>query len=101
MNRHAASSEAHGVAARRPGDVPMFSWTKIRHLSSMKSEKNDISTISEPTSSLQKNHLTPAAGIIADSNKRQRHTEKLISPDLKNDEKTKLSIIMTDQHMLP
>jgi hypothetical protein len=37
----------------------------------MKSKKNDKSTTSRPTSSLQKNHLAPAAGIIADNHKRQ------------------------------
>jgi hypothetical protein len=32
------------------------------------------------------------ASIVADNHERQRHTEKLISPDLKTDEKTKLPI---------
>jgi hypothetical protein len=58
----------------------------------MKSEKNGKSTTSGLTSSLQKNHLTPAAGAIMDNHKRHRHTEKLISPDLKTSEKTKLPI---------
>jgi hypothetical protein len=49
-------------------------------------EKNDKSTTSGPTSSLQRNHLASAAS------KGQRYTEKQISPDLKNDEKTKLPI---------
>jgi hypothetical protein len=57
-----------------------------------KSEKNEISTTSGPTSSLQKNHLTLAASVVADSNERRRHTEKLILPDLKHGEKNKLSI---------
>jgi hypothetical protein len=70
----------------------MLSWTKIYRLPSMKSERNDKSTTSGPTSSLQKNHLTPATNIVADNHELQRHTEKLISPDLKTDEKTKLSI---------
>jgi hypothetical protein len=37
-------------------------------------------------------HLTSAASAIADNHERQRHTEKLILPDLKIREKTKLSI---------
>jgi hypothetical protein len=58
----------------------------------MRSEKNDKSAPSEPTSSLQKNHLAPAAGAVVDNHERQRHTEKLISPDLNTGEKTKLPI---------
>jgi hypothetical protein len=38
------------------------------------------------------NHLTPAASTIVDNNKHQRHIEKMISPDLKTGEKTKLRI---------
>jgi hypothetical protein len=45
-----------------------------------------------PISSLQRNHLAPATSIG------QRQTEKQMSPDLKNDEKTKLSIRRTKQH---
>jgi hypothetical protein len=71
MNRPAASSEAHVAVARRPGDVPVLSWTKIRRLPSTKSEKNDISTTSGPTSSLQKNHLAPAPSAVVDNDKRQ------------------------------
>jgi hypothetical protein len=56
----------------------------------MKSEKNGKSTTSGPTSSLQKKNLSPAASAIVDNHERQRHTEKLISPDLKIGEKTKL-----------
>jgi hypothetical protein len=52
----------------------------------MKSEKNGRSTTSGPTSSLQKNRLAPATSIG------QRHTEKQISPNLKNGEKIKLPI---------
>jgi hypothetical protein len=70
----------------------MLSWTKICRLPSTKSEKNGKSTTSRPTSSLQKNHLAPAASAIADNHERQRHTEKLISPDLKNSEMTMLPI---------
>jgi hypothetical protein len=51
----------------------------------MKLEKNGRSTTSGPTSLLQRNHLAP-------DNIGWRHTKKQISPDLKNDEKTKLSI---------
>jgi hypothetical protein len=58
----------------------------------MKSERNDKSTTFGPTSSLQKNHLAPAARVVADNHERQRHAEKLISPDLKTGEKTKLPI---------
>jgi hypothetical protein len=58
----------------------------------MNSEKNNKSTTSRPTSPLQKNHLAPAASAIADNHERQQHTEKLISPDLKTGNKTKLSI---------
>jgi hypothetical protein len=52
----------------------------------MKSEKNNISTTSGPASSLQRNHLASAASVG------RRHTEKQISPDLNNSEKTKLPI---------
>jgi hypothetical protein len=86
MNRPAARSKALIVVARRPGDVPVLSWTKIHGVPSIKSEKNGRSTASEPTSSLQRNHLASA------SSEGQRHTEKQISPDLKNGEKTKLPI---------
>jgi hypothetical protein len=92
MNRPAARSEAHVIVACRPGDVPVLSWTKIRHLSSTKSEKNGKSTTSGPTFLLQKNHLVPAANGVVDNDERQRHNEKPISPDLKNGEKTKLTI---------
>jgi hypothetical protein len=92
MNRPAARSEAHVAVACRPGDVPGLSWTKIRRLPSTKSEKNGKSTTSGPTSSLQKNHLVPAANAVVDNDERQRHNEKLISPDLKNGKKTRLTI---------
>jgi hypothetical protein len=78
--------------ARRPGDVPVLSWTKICRLPSTKSEKSDKSTTSGSTSLLQKNHLAPAASAVVDNHERQQHTEKLISPDLKNGEKTTLLI---------
>jgi hypothetical protein len=58
MNKPTASSEAHVVVARRPGNVPVLSWTNICRLPSTKSEKNRISTASGPTSSLQKNNFT-------------------------------------------
>jgi hypothetical protein len=64
MNRHVASSETHVAVTHRPGDVPMLSWTKIRRLPSMKSEKNGISTIYGPISSLQKNHLAPVLSVV-------------------------------------
>jgi hypothetical protein len=58
----------------------------------MKSERNDKSTTSGPASSLQKNHLARAASAVVNNHERQQHNEKLISPDLKNGEKTKLPI---------
>jgi hypothetical protein len=58
----------------------------------MKSEKNDKSTTSRPTFLLQKNHLAPATSAVGDNHGHQRHTEKLISPDLKTNEKTKVPI---------
>jgi hypothetical protein len=92
MNRPAARSEAHIAVARQPGDVPVLSWTKICHLPSTKSEKNNKSITSGPISPLQKNHLALAASAIADNHERQQNTEKLISPDLKTGNKTKLPI---------
>jgi hypothetical protein len=35
------------------------------------------------------NHLAPAASVVADNNEHQQQIEKLISPDLKNSEKTR------------
>jgi hypothetical protein len=67
----------------------------------MKSKKNGKSTTSGPTSLLQKNHLTPAAGTVVDNHKQQRHTKKLISPEMKTGEKTKLPFGRTSQHILP
>ena len=90
MNRPAARSKAHVAVARRSGDVPVLSWTKICRLPSTTLERNGKSTTFGPTSSLQKNHLAPAASVVTNNHKRQRQTEKLISPDLKNGEKTKL-----------
>jgi hypothetical protein len=55
----------------------------------MKSGKCDRPTTSGPTSSLQSIHLAPAPGAAVENDERQRHAEKLISPDLKIDEKTK------------
>jgi hypothetical protein len=92
INRPIARSETHVDVARRPGDVPVLSWTKICRLPSTKSEKNDKSITSGLTSFLQKNHIASAACAIVDNHERQRHTEKLISPDLKTGEKTKLPI---------
>jgi hypothetical protein len=92
MNRPVARSETHVILARQPRDIPVLSWTKICRLSSTKSEKNGKSTTSGTTSPLQKNHLAPAANTVADNHKRLRHSQKLISPDLKTDEKTKLPI---------
>ena len=48
----------------------MLSWTKIRRLPSTKSEKNDKSTTSGPTSVLQKNHLAPVANAAVENDKR-------------------------------
>ena len=79
--------------ARRPGDVPVLSWTKICRLPSTKSERKDGSTTFGPAFSLQKNHLALAISVVvANNHECQRHNEKLISLDLKNDEKTKLPI---------
>jgi hypothetical protein len=86
MNMPIARSKAYIAVARRPGDVPVLSWTMIRRLPSTKSKKNDKSTTFGPTSSFQRNHLAPAV------TEGQQHTEKHISPNLKNDEKTKLLI---------
>jgi hypothetical protein len=86
MNMSAARSKALFAVARRSRDVPVLSWTKIRCLPSTKFEKNDRSTTSGPTFSLQRNHLVSAAS------EGQRHTKKQISPDLKNGQKTKLPI---------
>jgi hypothetical protein len=91
MNRPAASSKAHVDVARRPGDIPVLSWTKIRCIPSTKPRKNDKSTTSGPASLLQSIHLAPAPNAIVDNDKRRRHVEKQISPDLKNGEKTKLA----------
>jgi hypothetical protein len=101
MNRHAECSEIHIVVARQPGDVPVLFWTKIHRHPSTKSEKTCRSTISRPTTTLlQRNHLAPAASVIVDNNEHERHTKKLISPDLKNGEKTSLPIQGIDQHIL-
>jgi hypothetical protein len=89
MNRHAASIKAH-VVARRSAAIPVPPWTKIHHISSTKSGNNDRSTISVPTSSLQSIHLTLALSAAKDNDKRQLHTEKLISPNMKNSKNTKL-----------
>jgi hypothetical protein len=70
----------------------VLSWTKICRLPSTKSEKDIKSTTFGPKSSLQKNHLAPAASAVVENHERQRHIEKLISPNLKIDEKTKLPI---------
>jgi hypothetical protein len=48
--------------------------------------EEDGSTTSRPISSLQRNHLAPAAS------KGHRYIEKQISLDMKNSEKTKLPI---------
>jgi hypothetical protein len=76
---------------RRPGMSPVLSWTKTCRLLLMKLEKNDRSTTFGPISSLQRNHLDPAANIG------QQQTKKHISPDLKTDEKTKLPITCCHQ----
>jgi hypothetical protein len=101
MKRLAARSESQVDVACRPRDVHVLSWTKIRHFPLTKLEKNGISTTSELTYSLQKNYLAPTANVVADKNKRQRHTKKLILLDLKKGEKTKPLISRIDQHTLP
>jgi hypothetical protein len=58
----------------------------------MKSGNNDRSTTSGPTSSLQSTHLAPVPSVAAENDRRQRHVEKQISPDLMNGEKTTLPI---------
>jgi hypothetical protein len=55
--------------------------------------KNGKATTSGPTSSLYKSHLVPAASVVVDNRKRQLHAEKLISPDLKTGDKTKLRVL--------
>jgi hypothetical protein len=70
----------------------MLSWTKNRRIPSIKSGKDDRSTTTGPTSLLQSIHLAPAPNAVVNNDKHQRHVEKQISPDLKNGEKTKLSI---------
>jgi hypothetical protein len=92
MKRLAASSEAHIPVARRPGNIPVLSWTKKRRIPSTKSRKDGIPTTSGPTSSLQSIHLASAPSAVADNDKHWRHVEKQISPDQKNGEKTKMSI---------
>jgi hypothetical protein len=58
----------------------------------MKSENNDRSTTSGPTSLLQSNLLALAPSAATDNDEHRRHVEKQISPDLTNNEKTKLPI---------
>jgi hypothetical protein len=58
----------------------------------MKLENNDRSITSGPTSLLQSNLLALAPSATADNDERRGHIEKQISPDLTNDEKTKLPI---------
>jgi hypothetical protein len=92
MNRPAASSEAHVAVASRPGDMLVLSWTKIHRIPPKKLGKNDRSTTSGPTSSLQCIRLAPAPSVAVENDNRQRHVEKQISLDRKNSEKTKPSI---------
>jgi hypothetical protein len=65
-------------------------WTKICRIPSLKSRNNDKFTTPGPTSLLQSIHLTLAPSTVVDNEKRHRHIEKQISPDLKNGEKIKL-----------
>jgi hypothetical protein len=58
----------------------------------MKSRNNDRSTTSWSTSSLQNIHLALAPNDAVDNNEWQGDAKKLISPDLKNNIKNKLSI---------
>jgi hypothetical protein len=52
MNR-----KAHVIVARRLGDVPVLSWTKIHCVTS---RNNDSSTTFGPTTTLQSTHLALA-----------------------------------------
>jgi hypothetical protein len=92
MNWPAASSEAYVTVARRPGNIPVLSWTKIHRIPPKKSGKNDRSTTSGPTSSLQCIRLAPTLSVVVENDNSHRYVEKQISLDLKNSEKTKLSI---------
>jgi hypothetical protein len=71
------------------GQRPIFKGTSTAKVPVLfwKLEKNNKFTTSTPTFSLQKNHLALATSAVPDNNERQRHTEKLVSPDLKNSEK--------------
>jgi hypothetical protein len=42
---------------------------------------------------LYKSHLVSAASVVVDNRERQLHAEKLISPDLKTGDKTKLRVL--------
>ena len=86
MNRPAASSETHVAVTRRSGDVPVLVWTQTCRMPSAKSRKNIRSTTFELPSSLQSIRLVLAAISSASKN----NPKKLISLDLKKDERTKL-----------
>jgi hypothetical protein len=73
-------------------DVLVLPWTKMHHIPSMKLGNNKRSITYRPTSSLQSSYLAPAVSAIVDNDECQRHTEKLISPDVKNGKNTKLLI---------
>lgn len=88
MNRPAASSKAHVTLARRPGDVPVLPWSKIRRIPSTRLGENDRSTTIGPNYYLQSIGLALAANAAANSNIHHRQIERLILPDLKNGERT-------------
>jgi hypothetical protein len=58
----------------------------------MKLGNNVRFNTSGPTSSLQSTHLASAPSATVENDRRQRHVEKHISPDLINGEKTMLLI---------
>jgi hypothetical protein len=60
MNRPAVRSKTHVDVARRPGDVSVLHWMKNYHIQPTKSENNDKSTTSGPTSLIQSIYLAPA-----------------------------------------
>jgi hypothetical protein len=70
----------------------MLSYTKNYRIPPAKLGKYGRSTTSGPTSSLESIHLAPSPCAVVDIDKFQQHVDKHISPNLKNGEKTRLSI---------
>jgi hypothetical protein len=85
MNRPAASSRAHVVVERRPGDVPVLPWTKSHRIPS-----TNLGNLTDPPPPNQ--YPRSRASILPLGDKLQWHIKKQISLDLKNGEKTKLPI---------